>query len=99
MSDYTDWIRAQPCIVTSEVGEHIDPHHIKGYSYVTGSGGSKKGMDYACVPLRHDLHQELHTMGWRSFENKYRVDQLLEAYRFLLTAINENILTIEVNHE
>ena len=99
MSKYTDWIRTQPCVVTGHIGRDVQAHHIKGYSYISGSSCSSKGSDYLCIPLRHDKHVELHDIGWESWEDKYNRSQLEEAVRYLMIAINENVIEIEVNHE
>ena len=94
MSDYTDWVRTQPCCITGAIGDFVDPHHIKGYAHVTGAGGKLKGSDLACIPLRHDLHNELHSIGWQSFEKKYNINQLEEAWKTLLQADALGIIKI-----
>ena len=87
---YKDWICEQPCCVSGQLG--VDPHHIKGYSWLTGSAMAKKGSDLTCIPLRHDLHQELHTIGWASFEKKYNISQLEIMVKMILKAEKEGIL-------
>lgn len=43
-------------------------HHIIGDGY---SGMGTKAPDYLQCALSHDLHQDLHNHGWKSFEEKY----------------------------
>jgi len=67
---YVNWIRSLPCLITrSERG--VDPHHCpkKGH----GSTSSKTD-DTRCIPLRHDLHVELHQTGKETFSRKYELD-------------------------
>lgn len=68
--EYREWIRKQPCIVRDRTGEDVDPHHA-----IEGGQGSKAS-DYTCLPLSHDLHEELHgpNMSRKAFEEKYNVD-------------------------
>jgi len=66
--EYREWIRSQPCIVRDRTGEDVDPHHA-----IEGGQGSKAS-DYTCLPLCHDLHEELHDIGRRTFEEKHNVD-------------------------
>ena len=86
--EYRDWIREQPCCVT---GYHDiqDPHHIKGYSYLFRNckpGNKSKISDLACIPLKHELHNELHNNGWKSFEEKYNMNQLEEVIKHIIKA-------------
>jgi hypothetical protein len=97
MSKYTNWVITLPCCVSGDyASEHmgVDPHHAKGYSWITESAMAKKGSDLTCMPLRHDLHQELHQIGWESFEKKYNVNQLEMMALTLLQAEREGVLTI-----
>lgn len=94
MSDYTDFVRTLPCTVTGYIGEETDPHHIKGYAYLTNAGGSKKGTDLLCIPLRNKYHRELHDNGWQTFEKKYNINQLEEAVGVLLIAEKAGVITI-----
>jgi hypothetical protein len=61
---YTEYIKHQPCCITGR--SNVDPHHTKS----VGSGGS----DLTQVPLIHELHQEVHKIGWRTFQEKYNID-------------------------
>lgn len=93
---YRDWVRAQPCCVSRGQGSN-DPHHIKGYGWITGSGWALKATDLTCIPLQHELHVELHDIGWRSFEDKHNICQLEQMVLTMLKAEREGV--IEINHE
>jgi hypothetical protein len=58
------WVRGQPCILTLESSDRVDPHHIK-----TLGSGHKDFLNV--VPLRNDLHRELHDKGIRTFLNDH----------------------------
>ena len=58
-----------------------DPHHIKGEGY-----GSVKAPDHLQMALSHTLHQELHQIGYKAFEEKYEVNQRVMVVETLLTA-------------
>ena len=62
--EYREYIKAQPCCVTGQL--NVDPHHTKS----VGSGGS----DLSMVPLIHRLHQECHSIGQDTFQDKYNVN-------------------------
>jgi hypothetical protein len=66
------WIRTLPCVVSGQrVG--IQVAHVKS----RGAGGDAKWT----VPLRWDLHQEQHTVGILTFQERHRVDLMAEAIR------------------
>lgn len=94
MSKYTNYVRSLPCCVSGYVGEEVDPHHVKGYAWLTGAGGSKKGHDLTCIPLRHSLHVELHNTGWQTFEDKHNFSQLEAMVKTILNAEKEGILEL-----
>ena len=71
--EYREYIKSQPCCVTSmmivneDTGKvESDPHHTAS----KGAGGS----DLSCVPLLHELHQESHAIGQDTFQKKYDID-------------------------
>ena len=66
---YLDFIRAQPCCITG-FRDTVIAHHVKLYG---GGGAGLKPSDYLTVPLRHDMHQELHDRGEPSFWLKYNL--------------------------
>ena len=96
MSKYTDWVRTLPCCVSGTTGDTIDPHHIKGYNWLTGGAKAAKGTDLFCMPLRHDIHMELHDVGWESWELMHNRSQLEEVLRTLAKAEREGIITISL---
>lgn len=95
MSNYTDWVRSLPCCVTGTIDmAQVDPHHIKGYSWLTGSGVGYRGDDLLAIPLRSDLHRELHQIGVAEWELKHNRRQLEECLRTIMRAIQEGVITI-----
>ena len=91
-SSYKDFVRSLPCCVTGYIGDEIDPHHVIGYAWLTGHGMSKKGSDLTCIPLRHNLHQELHDNGWASFEKKHNISQIEVMVRTVLLAEKQGVI-------
>lgn len=89
---YLEYVRTLPCCVTGYAGEGVQAHHIKGYRWLTGSSMAKKSSDLTCIPLRHDLHNELHNIGWRSFEEKHNMTQLEAMVETILQAEKDGIL-------
>lgn len=66
------WIRSQPCVVSGQrVG--IVAAHVKS----RGAGGGAEWL----VPLRWDLHEEQHTVGILTFQERHRIDLVREARR------------------
>lgn len=63
---YLDYIRRQPCVVTGS--SPAVAHHT------SKAGMALKGSDYLTVPLKPELHSELHTIGQETFQRKYNVD-------------------------
>lgn len=86
---YLDYISRLPCCVTGREGDRNDPHHIKGRGY----GGSEKCSDLFCIPMNHELHQEFHQIGWKSFEEKYNVCQILVVLKTIQKAFAEGVLS------
>lgn len=63
---HLEWIRNQPCVVTGHRSYDNDAHHVQRKS---------QGLnDYATVPLRHDIHMELHLRGITTFETEHGMD-------------------------
>jgi len=67
-NDYKSWAKKRPCLVNNIVG--VDGHHIR-MKHNCGMG--LKPPDEYIIPLDHELHMELHTMGVKSFEEKYSI--------------------------
>lgn len=86
---YLHWIRRKPSVVTDKVkgqfdswdmdkGEgRNDPHHL------FNAGKPGKTNDYLAVPLTRALHTEIHFIGHETFEEKYNVNLLEEAFNLL----------------
>ena len=73
---YLKWLRDQPCLITGwRAQEHlaIDPAHIGT------SGTGIKSPDNHAIPLRHDLHEISHRIGFGNLLKQYAPDWLLRA--------------------
>src|ERR1039458_2806645 len=64
---YRDWIRQQPSAV-SESTRNVEACHTGPHGFGQKSSG------YTCIPLTHEEHMELHRIGPRQFQDKYRID-------------------------
>jgi len=62
--DHGQAVRNLPCCV-SGAAPPSDPHHVKSRA----AGGTWEDL----VPLSHEMHQLLHTLGRWSFEQRYGV--------------------------
>ena len=91
---YRDYIRTLPCCLSGYQGDEIDPHHIKGYAWLVGNAGALKSSELSQIPLKHDLHQELHDIGWKSFEDKYNFSQLDWMIRTIFRAEKDGQINI-----
>ena len=85
---YRKYVSGLPCCVTRIEYKSCDPHHIKGRGY----GSSVKCSDLFCIPLSHELHQEFHQIGWKSFEKKHNICQVSVALSTIEKAIADGIL-------
>ena len=74
---YMDYVRSQVSCVSGRPAD--DPHHIKGRGY----GGSSKPSALLTIPLTRDEHQDFHSSGWISWEEKHNVDQRDLALRMI----------------
>jgi hypothetical protein len=63
---YRAWIRQQECCVCGSTG-NVDPAHIGPHGYW------QKAPDTSCVPLCRKHHEELHGIGRKRFEPKYKI--------------------------
>ena len=70
---YIEYIKQQPCSVTSMMIVNQDSGKIESDPHHTTSKGAG-GSDLTCVPLLHELHQECHTIGRETFQRKYNID-------------------------
>jgi hypothetical protein len=64
---YRDWIRQQPSAV-SESTRAVEACHTGPHGFWQKSSG------YTCIPPTHNEHMELHRIGLRKFQDKYRID-------------------------
>jgi len=75
---YVEFIKSLRCWITNS--PNPDPHHAQR----SGHGGiATKANDRRCIPLRHDLHVELHNIGAKSFATKYDLN-----YESIIEALN-----------
>jgi hypothetical protein len=86
---YTDWVKSLPSVVSGRPAD--DPHHIK----CPGFGGTAKCSDLFTIPLTRDEHDEFHRIGWKSWEEKYAIDQRVAAMRTIELAIDQGVLTLK----
>ncbi len=91
--NYGDWVRTLPCCITGITGETIVSHHAIGISYLTGHGMGMKGRILSQMPMTSELHQELHQMGHRSFENKYNFSQEEAMLKTIFQAERDEVIT------
>jgi hypothetical protein len=90
-----DWISCQPCLACDRLDErrpvgHIfvtytnlrlsDPHHVD----TKGMGGGAYDDVDNVVPLCRAHHTEGDTIGWPTWERKYRLNLKLEARKYTL---------------
>lgn len=87
--EWLDWVKAQPSVVSGKTP--CDPHHIKGYSWITGSGGKIKGDDLYAIPITRDEHREGDDTGWDTWEAKHG-SQLEHWAKIVGRAIREGVL-------
>lgn len=62
---YIKWLKTQPCVISGLPAD--DPHHIIGHGF---SGMGTKAPDWAMIPLNREIHTELHTIGFKEWENR-----------------------------
>lgn len=80
------------CCITGSTYAVVN-HHLIGHGY---SAMGSKAPDWAQMALTHELHDELHRCGWKSFEAKYGrtqlsmvADTLLKLHSAGLVNVNE----------
>ena len=91
---YLNYVRSLSCSITGYIGEEVSPHHIIGYSWLTGKCGGKKGSDLTCIPIRQNLHNELHDHGWITFEKKHNFSQLEAMVKTILKAEKDGVINV-----
>jgi len=73
---HLEWVRANSCVVHSALCDAVrHAHHVR---LGTGGGTSLKPGDEWTVSICARHHSELHTIGQRTFETKYRTGPLRE---------------------
>ena len=60
--EYLDFVRSRGCIVC---GGESDAHHL--------TTRAAFGSDYTCIPLCRIHHSELHQLGEKKFEERWRL--------------------------
>lgn len=71
---YMEFIRSLPCCASGSEWQVVS-HHVRKNQ---GAGIGQKPSDYRCIPLTHDIHMELHSVGEVSTYMKYSIDPVLE---------------------
>ena len=80
--DYKSYIISKPCLVwNNECLGDIVAHH----SVSRGSGGS----DYKAVPLCMRHHNDVHNIGWLTFQEYYNINFDKEIIRLLIGYIKK----------
>ena len=84
------------CCITGSTHAVVN-HHLIGYGY---SGMGTKAPDFLQMALRHDLHDELHRHGDKTFEKKYgRTQKSMVAetmgYLHAMDVIDLNVIDLE----
>lgn len=82
--DYLQWIREQPSIIKTKMcpagaPPPSDPHHV----WNTGKRRSGKINDHLAVPLTREEHTIYHSIGHKSFEERFNVDLEWEIIKLL----------------
>jgi hypothetical protein len=78
-SKYLEYIRSQPCEISGRTNDVV-AHHVRIGFFGTGI----KPSDYRCVPLHHQLHQELHHIGEKTYWKNWETDPEQVILRLLL---------------
>lgn len=91
--DYLSYIREQPCLVCGIRSGKSDAHHIKAL----GMGTNRKKVsemghiEHGVVPLCRVHHQEFHTIGFKSFEERNHINLWRDCYRILVRWMQSNL--------
>ena len=57
-------VSQMPCVISGAPGPN-DPHHLSSKGAMGGD------VEWNIVPLKHELHQEFHKIGFVTFANKH----------------------------
>lgn len=88
---WLQYVKSLPSVVSGQPAD--DPHHIKGYSHLTGSGGAIKGDDLFVIPLTRQEHDEGDRIGWESWERVHG-SQLEHWARIVRQAVKDGVLKL-----
>lgn len=88
---WLDWVKTLPSCISGRPAD--DPHHIKGHSHITGSGGSIKGDDLFVIPLTRDEHTAFDHLGPKTWEERHG-SQLEHWARVVRLAVRQGILKV-----
>lgn len=86
---YMDYVRDLPCAVTGQDHIQSDPHHLWGYGL---SGMGQKPSDFFIMPLKHEIHQQLHLNGKEWLHDMYGVYQIDCVVETLRTALKDGVI-------
>lgn len=78
---YLAWIRKQPCLVSGSEYDVI-AHHVR---HGNPCGMGLKPSDYRCIPLRADIHVNLHS--WRNGEADWYLFHGIQPAKSILTLL------------
>jgi len=75
--EHLDWIDEQPCEATGVAAEDVTHHHVGT------EGTAEKTSDYLTIPVRHNVHEEIHQHGHKWVEKRYNFSILRALVRVL----------------
>jgi len=83
--EYLNFVRSHPCMVCSEARVDADHLQARGIGGASKHKGTHTGtlLDFSVVPLCRIHHTERHSIGTKSFQEKYKVSLWREAFMLL----------------
>lgn len=83
--EYLKFVRSHPCLVCCETQVDADHLQARGFGGVSKRKGTHTGtlIDFSVVPLCRLHHTERHSIGAKSFQNKYNISLWKEAFMLL----------------
>ena len=66
---YMEWVSTLPCVICNRPGQS-DPHHVRIFG---NAGTGQKPDDCWCIPLCREHHNEIHSIGMYSFQERHNV--------------------------
>lgn len=67
---FLQWLRGRPCFL-AESGECEGKMEAAHVDHAGGKGVGTKVADRHCIPLCSKHHRIQHTIGWKSFQERY----------------------------